>query len=162
MPGDGTHGIAGKDIMAAGRNRRWSASALLVLLLSTLFVGVPAAHAAFSSRAQSGFSASTLVLATPAVTYTPQQPCAAPGGSGKYRLNIGVSSVGSVDRATGYALIVTDPNGVTYSRSVSAGFSSQSAIAGIWTYYVEAQYQVPGTSNVWKSKPTKPVPVPCQ
>jgi hypothetical protein len=150
----------GKDIVGAGRNRTRGASALLVLLLSLLVVGVPAAHAAFTASARSGFTASALVLVSPSASISPA--CTSIGSSGKYRLNLTVSTVGSVPRANAYVLIATDPSGTSYAvNPASSGYSSQTASAGKWTYYVQAQYQVPGTTNVWKSAPANPSSITC-
>lgn len=146
--------------MGAGKNNVRSASALLVLLLSCIFLAVPAANAAFTASARSGFSASTLVLQSPVASMTPS--CTAIGGSGKYRLNIAVNSVGSVPRANAYVLLVTDPSGTSYTVDpASSGYSNQSAGPGTWTYFVQAQYRVPGTTNIWKSKTAKPLTISC-
>ncbi|GGH91131.1 hypothetical protein ACFFGR_19355 [Arthrobacter liuii] len=147
--------------MGAGRNHAGGASALLVLLLSSLFVGVPAAHAAFTASGQSGFRVSALVLQPPVASITAS--CAGGGsGKGKNRLNIAVSSVGSVPRANAYVLIVTDPSGTSYTVDpASSGYSNQSPALGTWKYYVQAQYRVPGTTNVWKSNTANPLTVVC-
>ncbi|UUL77385.1 hypothetical protein NG819_07930 [Pseudarthrobacter sp. Fe7] len=148
--------------MAAGRNHAWSASALLVVFLSTLFVGIPAAHAAFKASAQSGFPVSALTLQSPVPSITASCAGGGSNGNGKKRLNIAVTSAGSVPRANAYVLIVTDPSGSNYSvNPATSGYSNQSPAPGIWTYYVQAQYQVPGTTNVWKSKTATPLTVSC-
>ncbi|MEW1939969.1 hypothetical protein AB0299_02705 [Pseudarthrobacter sp. NPDC080037] len=133
---------------------------MLALLLSLLLVGVPAAHAAFTASTSSGFTAGALRLATPSSSTTAS--CSQIGSSGKYRLSITVNSVGTVPRATAYVLVVTDPTGVIYTiNPATNGYSSQTAGAGTWTYFVQAQYQVSGTTNVWKSRTASPASVTC-
>lgn len=73
-----------------------------------------------------------------------------------------MNSVGSVPRANAYVLIVTDPSGTSYTiNPASAGYSNQSAAPGIWTYFVQAQYQVPGSTNVWKGMTASPLTLSC-
>lgn len=145
--------------MGAGRNQARGASALLALLLSGLFISVPAAHAAFTASARSGFTVKTLVLATPSSSIT--KGCNTVGGSGKVRPTITVNQYGTVPRANAYFLIVTDPTGqiTAVDLSVSSTYTSGQTSGGTWTYYVQAQYQVPGTNptNVWKSKTTSSI-----
>lgn len=146
--------------MGAGRNHTRGASALLVLLCC-LFVGAPAAHAVFTARAGSGFTASTLTLANP--TSLISTPCSAIGNSGKFRPTITVSRYGTVPRANAYFLVVSDPTGqvTTIDLSVTNTYSSNQSYGGTWTYYVQAQYQVPGSTNAWKSRATNPGSVTC-
>lgn len=145
--------------MRARKNSMWSVSALPVLLLACIFFSIPAANAAFTSSARSSFPVSTLVLQSPVASITPT--CTG-GGKGKYRLNITVTSVGSVPRANAYVLIVTDPSGTIYTVDpASSGYSNPSATPGTWTYFVQAQYRVSGTTNVWKSITASPSTVSC-
>lgn len=150
-----------RTIVGAGRNRARRTSALLALLLSGLFIGVPAAHAAFTSSARSGFTASTLTLATP--TSLISAPCSPIGSSGKFRPTITVSQYGAVPRANAYFLVVTDPTGqvTTIDLSVSNTYSSGQSYGGTWTYYVQSRYQVPGSTNAWKSRAANPASVTC-
>lgn len=148
--------------MGAGRNQARGASALLALLLSGLFISVPAAHAAFTASARSGFTVKTLVLATPSSLIAPA--CNPVGGSGKVRPTITVNQYGTVPRANAYFLIVTDPTGqiTAVDLSVSSTYTSGQTSGGTWTYYVQAQYQVPGTTtNVWTSKTANPSSLSC-
>lgn len=146
--------------MRAGRRHAWGITALLVLL-SALFLGVPAAQAAFTARAQSGFMASTLVLASPA--FTVAKDCNPVGSSGKFRPTITVTQYGTVPRANAYALIVKDPSGTVsvVDLAVQTSYSSPQVYGGTWTYYVQAQYKVPGTTNVWTSRTAVPASITC-
>jgi len=146
--------------MGAARIRARGAGALVILVLSCLLVGVPSAHAAFSATARSGFTASALVLAAPTASISPD--CSPVGNSGKFRPRITVTQYGPVPRANGYVLTVTDPNGqrTIVDLSVSSTYSSDQIYGGQWTYAVQSQYRVPGTSNVWASR-TDPKTLSC-
>ncbi|KIC61153.1 hypothetical protein, partial [Pseudarthrobacter phenanthrenivorans] len=75
---------------------------------------------------------------------------------------ITVVSHGTVAKANGYALTVTDPAKVKSTVNLTLGnvFTANSTPGSIWTYSVDAQYRVPGSTNVWNSSP-KPVTVTC-
>lgn len=122
-------------------------------LLACLMAGAPAAHAVFTSRASSAMTASAHVLAAPAGNQVTTS-CSPIGNSGKHRLAITVTSHGTVPRATNYVLRVKDPSGATRaSIDLTPGgyFQDGAAGGGWWTYSIEAQYRVPGTTNAWTS-----------
>jgi hypothetical protein len=134
---------------------------VLALITSCLLAGVPAAHAAFTASSRGAFSASALKMSSPSASTTAS--CSPIGNSGKHRLDIAVQTYGSVARANAYALIVTDAagNGIAVDLATSTGFSDGAAAGGWWTYSVEAQYKVPGSTNVWISKTASPAYIFC-
>lgn len=127
-------------------------------LLACLLTAGPAANAAFSSStARQAMGVSAHVMAAPAGN-TVSTSCTAIGNSGKYRLNITVTNHGNVPKATNYILRVADPSGVTQvTRDLTPGATydsgpSTGVVAGVWKYSIDAQYRVPGTTNIWTSK----------
>ncbi|NSX37179.1 hypothetical protein HTS88_12295 [Pseudarthrobacter oxydans] len=121
--------------------------------LACLLIGAPAAHAVFTTSSTSAMTASALVLAAPAGN-TASTSCSPIGNSGKHRLSISVTSHGTVPRATNYVLRVKDPAGTTQAivdLTPGGYFQAGAAAGGWWTYSIEAQYQVPGSTNVWTS-----------
>ncbi|MFF1252662.1 hypothetical protein ACFVYC_09220 [Pseudarthrobacter sp. NPDC058329] len=137
-------------------------TAVMLLLLSCLIAGAPAAHAFFTSAATAKLTAGTHILAAPAdniITAT----CLPLGNSGKHRLDIIVVSHGTVPKANAYALTITDPSNNKVTRDLTTtvrGYSSNSAASGTWEYAVEAQYQVPDTTNAWSSS-SQPLRISC-
>ena len=80
--------------------------------------------------------------------------CSPIGNSGKHRLAISVTSHGTVPRATHYVLRVKDPSGTVQASldlPLASPYQDNFASGGWWTYSIEAQYRVPGSTNVWTS-----------
>ncbi|WP_461186763.1 hypothetical protein [Arthrobacter sp. Z4-13] len=138
---------------------------LIGALLACLLVGGPAAHATFTAAATTAMKASTLALAAPTGNSISAN-CSPIGQSGKSRLSITVNSHGTVPRATNYVLKLVDPSGAIQTIDLIAGKAiydsgpSTGVSQGIWKYSIEAQYRVPGTTNVWTSA-AAPSPVTC-
>lgn len=135
-------------------------------LVAGLLVGAPAAHAAFNTTVTATMKTSAHTMAVP-VGNTVAASCEPIGGSGKYRLWISVSGHGTVARANNYVLRMVSPSGTvtdTDLKSGSAAYnsgSSSGAEPGTWTYSIEAQYQVPGSTNVWTSTTAVPSTINC-
>lgn len=122
-------------------------------LLACLLAGGPAANATFTSSTTATMTASSHVMAAPAGN-TVSTGCSPIGNSGKHRLSISVTSHGTEPRATNYVLKVTDPSGAvkaTIDLTPGGTFQDSTANGGWWTYSIEAQYRVPGSTNVWTS-----------
>ncbi|MEV4988429.1 hypothetical protein [Pseudarthrobacter sp. LMD1-1-1.1] len=125
------------------------------LLMASLMAGAPAANAVFTRTLNAGTtSVGTYKLASPTgnvVTVT----CTPNGGSSKFRLTITVTSHGTVAKANNYVLIVKDFTGLAASPvPLNPGGSYTAPSPGNkWTYSVDAQYKVPGTSYAWSSTP---------
>ncbi|MFB9654916.1 hypothetical protein [Pseudarthrobacter oxydans] len=124
-------------------------------LAACLMAGAPAANAVFTRTLSAGAtSVGTYKLASPpgnAVTVT----CTPNGNSGKYRLTLTVTSHGTVAKANNYVLVVKDSTGLAASPvTLNPGGSYTAPSPGSkWTYSIDAQYKVPGTSNAWSSDP---------
>lgn len=125
------------------------------LVTVCLMVGAPAANAVFSRTLGAGnMSVGTYKLASPAgkvVTVT----CTPNGGSGKFRLTITVASHGIVAKANNYVLVVKDSSGLAASPVTLSpgGIYTAPSPGNKWTYSIDAQYKVPGTSYAWSSTP---------
>lgn len=149
--------------MGTGRGRGWTAGAGLVLLAFLVAAG-PAAHAVFTSVVRAtGFTVSTHSLAAP-VGNVVVATCTPVGNSGKHRLDIVVTSHGNVPKANAYVLVATDPSGQESSPVTLAPggrYSSSSAAGGKWTYSVEARFNVPGSTNFWRSSTPSPYSIYC-
>jgi hypothetical protein len=125
------------------------------VLAACLIAGAPAANAVFTRTVSAGTtSVGTYKLASPTgniVTVT----CTPNGGSGKFRLTITVLSHGTVAKANNYVLVVKDSTGLAaLPVTLSPGGTYTAPSPGNkWTYSVDAQYKVPGTSYFWSSTP---------
>lgn len=125
------------------------------LLTACLMAGAPAANAVFTRTLSAGTTAvGTYKLASPTgnvVTVT----CTPSGSSGKFRLTITVVSHGLVAKANNYVLVVKDAAGLAASPVTLSpgGTYTASSPGNNWTYSIDAQYKVPGTSNAWSSTP---------
>jgi hypothetical protein len=171
------------------RNRKSAPHRALIaragILLCCLLVGGPAAQAAFTGSASAGaLTAGAHKLAAPTRDTTAK--CDATGNSGKYRLEIDVFSHGTVPKASHYVLTVVEPNGTKRytedltpaeeDKSKPAGehkskpagtvqwsYELKTAGPGQWSYSIDAQYRVPGSTNIWTSDSTQSsVTVNCQ
>lgn len=126
-----------------------------VLAACLMAGGAPAANAVFTRTLSAGTtSVGTYKLASPAgnvVTVT----CNPNGNSGKFRLTLTVTSHGTVAKANNYVLVVKDSTGLAATPvTLNPGGSYTSPSAGNkWTYSIDAQYKVPGTSYAWSSDP---------
>lgn len=126
------------------------------VLAACLLTGAPAANAVFSRTLNAGTTTmGTYKLASPtgntvSVTCTPNG-----GGSGKFRLTITVTNHGTVAKANNYVLNVKDSAGLAASPvTLSPGGTYTAPSPGAkWTYSIDAQYIVPGTSYAWTSTP---------
>lgn len=124
-------------------------------LAACLMVGAPAANAVFSRSLSAGtMSIGSYKLASPTgnvVTVT----CTPNGGSSKFRLTVTVVSHGTVAKANNYVLIVKDSTGLAASPvTLNPGGSYTAPSPGNkWTYSIDAQYNVAGTSYSWSSTP---------
>ena len=125
-------------------------------LAACLLTGAPAANAVFTRTLNAGTTTmGTYKLASPtgntvSVTCTPNG-----GGSGKFRLTITVTNHGTVAKANNYVLNVKDSAGLAASPvTLSPGGTYTAPSPGTkWTYSIDAQYIVPGTSYAWTSTP---------
>ena len=135
----------------------WVQILLAGVLTACLMTGAPAANAVFTRTISAGTTpVGTYKLGSPSgnvVTVT----CAANGNgnSGKYRLTITVTSHGVVAKANNYVLVVKDSTGLVSSPvTLNPGGSYTAPSPGSsWTYSIDAQYKVPGTSYAWSSAP---------
>jgi hypothetical protein len=124
-------------------------------LLACLLIGAPAAHAAFTSSTAASMKASTYVLAAPTVSGL-AATCKEVGGSGKFRLQISLTSYGKVYRANGYVIRMVSPTGIVTDWDITSSIqpydsgTSNTVERGVWGYSVEAQYRASKT-NVWSS-----------
>lgn len=148
--------------MRTGTRRTWTLSSVLLIVLSCVVFSGPAAHAVFTSSTAGAFTASAYALTSPAGNVI-NATCTPIGNSGKHRLAITVVSRGSVPKANAYVLIATGPTGQRYTvdLATSSGLSLDSATGGRWTYSVESQYRVPGTTNAWTSAAVNPASINC-
>lgn len=125
-------------------------------LAACLLAGAPAANAVFTRTLNAGTATmGTYKLASPtgntvSVTCTPNG-----GGSGKFRLTITVTNHGTVAKANNYVLNVKDSAGLAAAPvTLSPGGTYTAPSPGAkWTYSIDAQYVVPGTSYTWSSTP---------
>jgi hypothetical protein len=103
------------------------------------------AQAVFTASVTGQVSASTFSMAAPvgaAVT------ASCPSGR---KLNITVTSYGTVPRATSYEFTVSDPDG-TPVPTTGGTYADHPAAKGTWTYRIRGLYTVTAT-NVWKGQP---------
>lgn len=125
------------------------------LFMACLMAGAPAANAVFTRTLNAGTtSIGSYKLASPAgntVTVT----CTPNGASGKFRLTITVINHGVVAKANNYVLVVKDSTGLAASPVTlnPGGTYTAPSPGNKWTYSIDAQYKVPGTSYVWSSTP---------
>lgn len=125
------------------------------LVTACLMVGAPAANAVFTRTLNAGTtSIGSYKLASPAgntVTVT----CTPNGASGKFRLTITVTNHGVVAKANNYVLVVKDSTGLAASPVTlnPGGIYTAPSPGNKWTYSIDAQYKVPGTSYAWSSTP---------
>lgn len=126
------------------------------VLAVCLLTGAPAANAVFTRTLNAGTTTvGTYTLASP--TGNDVRPlCTTNGnGSGKYKLTLTVVSYGPVAKANNYVMTVKDSTGLvigTVQLSQTNTYTAPGA-GSRWTYSIDAQYKVPGTSNVWTSAP---------
>lgn len=146
------------------RLRRGGRVLLAGVVTACLMSGAPAANALFTRTINAGTtSMGTYKLASPTgnvATYacTPSGN----GNSGKFRLTITVVSHGVVAKANNYVLVVKDSTGLAASPvtlNPGAVYTAPSP-GNKWTYSIDAQYKVPGTSYAWSSDPN-PVTATC-
>lgn len=147
--------------------RRLGRRAQLLLagvLAACLMVGAPAANAVFTRTLSAGTaSVGTHKLASPAGNVvTPVCTLNGNGNSGKFKLTLTVVTYGTVAKANNYVLVVKDSAGVAAAPvTLTPGLVYTAPSPGNrWTYSIDAQYKVPGTTNTWSSD-SNPVAVTC-
>jgi hypothetical protein len=143
---------------------RWWQVLLAGVLAACLMAGAPAANAVFIRTLSAGTSTvGTYKLASP--TGNVATFVCTPSGNGnslKFRLTITVVSHGVVAKANSYVLVVKDSAGVAASPvTLNPGVIYTAPSPGNkWTYSIDAQYKVPGTSYAWSSDPN-PITASC-
>lgn len=128
------------------------------VMAACLLAGAPAANAVFTRTVDAGtVSVGTYALPAPTGNTVPVAMCTQKGHSGKYTLDITVTSHGTVPKATGYVLRIWDGNGLLQdSKPLNPGYVYSTATAAKgWGYTIDAQYTVPTRqTNIWSSSAT--------
>ena len=151
-----TNNVKGTAVAFIRRIGRRGQLLLAGVLAAFLMVGAPAANAVFTRTLNAGTtSIGTYKLSSPAGNEVTVTCTVNGGGSGKFRLTITVVNHGIVAKANNYVLVVKDSSGLAASPvTLTPGGSYTAPSPGSsWTYSIDAQYKVPGTSYVWSSAP---------
>jgi hypothetical protein len=142
--------------LVAPRTSTWRTVAGTAVLLLLALAGAPsAAVAQFSGTARAAPQYGAASLPAPAAAATIITIACDRHGN-DINATISIAAYGTVPRANYYQITITPPAGPvitadlsqTSGRTFTFALNRKEAVTQ-WTYQIQAQYKVPGTTNTW-------------